>query len=45
VLFYLGKPGGRWLPAGTVDVKPARAALLELARAALPNDAAVQKLK
>jgi hypothetical protein len=45
VLFYSGKPGGRWLPAGTYDLKPARGKLLELAKATLPGDAATQKLK
>lgn len=45
VLFYSGKPGGRWLPAGTFDVKPARRALLELAKATLQGDAPTQKLK
>jgi len=45
VLFYSGKPGGRWLPAGTFDVKPARKALLELAKAMMPGDAPTQKLK
>ena len=33
VVFMLGKPGGRWLPSGSFDVKPARAKLLELAKA------------
>lgn len=45
VLFYAGKPGGRWLPAGTFDVKPARPALLALGRSLLPADAVTQKLK
>ena len=45
VLFFIGKPGGRWLPGGTFDVKPARAKLLALAKQALPNDAATQALK
>lgn len=45
VLFYGGKPGGRWLPAGTFDVRPARRALLELAKATMPGDAATQRLK
>lgn len=45
VLFVLGKPGGRWVPQGTFDLKPARARLLELAKATLPQDAATQNLK
>jgi hypothetical protein len=45
VLYYAGKPGGRWLPSGTYDVKPARAALLKLSQQLLPNDAPTQKLK
>jgi hypothetical protein len=44
-LFYVGKPGGRWLPSGTFDVRPARAALLALAKATLRDDAVTQKLK
>jgi hypothetical protein len=39
VVFMLGKPGGRWLPSGSFDVKPARAKLLELAKAMLNTDA------
>jgi hypothetical protein len=45
VLFALGKQGGRWLPLGTFDVKPARKKLLELARATLPQDRETQALK
>lgn len=45
VLFVQGKPGGRWLPQGTFDVRPARKKLLELARATLPHDAQTQNLK
>ena len=45
VLFVLGKPGGRWVPQGTFDLKPARKKLLELARATLPQDAETQNLK
>jgi hypothetical protein len=39
------KPGGRWLPSGSFDVKPARAKLLELAKAMLNTDAPTQNLK
>lgn len=45
LVFISGKPGGRWLPQGSFDVKPIRAALLELAKATLPNDTPTQKLK
>ena len=45
VLFVLGKPGGRWLPQGTFDLKPVRAKLLELAKATLPQDRDTQNLK
>lgn len=45
VAFMLGKPGGRWLPSGTFDVKPARTKLLELSKAMLDKDAATQALK
>jgi hypothetical protein len=45
VLFMLGKPGGRWLPSGTFDMKPARPKLLDLAKATLDKDAATQALK
>jgi len=45
LLFFIGKPGGRWLPGGTFDVKPMHKKLVELARAALPTDAATQNLK
>jgi len=45
VVFMLGKPGGRWLPSGSFDVKPARAKLLELAKAMLNTDAPTQNLK
>lgn len=45
VLFVLGKPGGRWVPQGTFDAKPARKKLIELAKAALPQDADTQNLK
>ena len=45
VLFILGKPGGRWVPQGTFDTKPARKKWLELAKAMLPTDAATQTLK
>lgn len=45
VLFVVGKPGGRWVPQGTFDVKPARAKLLELAKATLPQDSETLRLK
>ena len=45
VLFVLGKPGGRWVPQGTFDLKPARKKLLELAKATLPQDPDTQNLK
>lgn len=45
VVFMLGKPGGRWLPSGSFDVKPARAKLLALAKALLDKDAPTQNLK
>ena len=45
VLFILGKPGGRWVPQGTFDLKPARQKLIDLAKATLPTDAATQNLK
>lgn len=45
VLFVQGKPGGRWVPQGTFDLKPARKKLVELAKAALPTDADTQNLK
>lgn len=45
VVFMLGKPGGRWLPSGSFDVKPARAKLLELAKAMMEKDAPTQNLK
>ncbi|MDP2274178.1 MAG: hypothetical protein Q8K32_25770 [Archangium sp.] len=45
VLFILGKPGGRWVPQGTFDMKPSRKKLIDLAKATLPQDAATQKLK
>ncbi|MFO0594969.1 MAG: hypothetical protein U0228_06685 [Myxococcaceae bacterium] len=45
VLFYVGKQGGRWVPQGTFDVKPARKKLLELAKATLPQDKETQNLK
>jgi hypothetical protein len=45
VVFMLGKPGGRWLPSGSFDVKPARGKLLELAKAMLDKDAPTQNLK
>jgi len=45
VLYFIGKPGGRWLPAGTFDVKPARAKLLTLAKGTMPQDPATQALK
>ena len=41
----LGKPGGRWLPSGSFDIKPARAKLLELAKAMMDKDAPTQNLK
>lgn len=44
VLFFFGKPGGRWVPKGTFDVKPARAKLLSLAKQVLPQDRATQQL-
>lgn len=45
VLFVLGKPGGRWLPQGTFDLRPARAKLIELAKVTLPQDRDTQNLK
>jgi hypothetical protein len=45
VLFALGKQGGRWVPQGTFDMKPARKKLLELAKATLPQDKETQALK
>lgn len=45
VVFMLGKPGGRWLPSGSFDVKPARGKLLELAKAMMDKDAPTQNLK
>jgi hypothetical protein len=45
LLFFIGKPGGRWLPGGTFDVKPMHKKLVELAKVALPTDAATQNLK
>lgn len=45
IVFMLGKPGGRWLPSGSFDVKPARGKLLELAKAMLDKDAPTQNLK
>lgn len=45
VLFVLGKPGGRWVPGGRFDVRPARKKLVELAKATLPQDAETQNLK
>jgi hypothetical protein len=44
VLYVVGKAGGRWLPSGTFDVQKARKALLALAKATLPKDAATQNL-
>ena len=45
VVFMLGKPGGRWLPSGSFDVKPGRAKLLELSKAMLENDVPTRNLK
>lgn len=45
VLFVMGKPGGRWILQGTFDVKPARAKLLELAKATLPQSPTLRALK
>jgi len=45
LLFIMGKPGGRWIPQGTFDIRPARARLLELGRATLPKSAAIKMLK
>lgn len=45
VLFFVGKQGGRWVPQGTFDLKPARKKLLELAKVTLPNDRDTQNLK
>jgi hypothetical protein len=45
VVFMLGKPGGRWLPSGSFDVRPVRGKLLELAKAMLDKDAPTQALK
>jgi hypothetical protein len=45
VLFLLGKPGGRWVPKGRFDVKPARAKLLALVRQLFPQDREVQQLR
>ncbi|MEW5738011.1 MAG: hypothetical protein AB1938_03740 [Myxococcota bacterium] len=45
LFFFIGKPGGRWLPGGTFDVKPLHKKLVEVAKASLPTDAATQNLK
>lgn len=45
VFFFIGKPGGRWLPGGAFDIKPVRTKLLDLAKATMPQDAATQNLK
>jgi hypothetical protein len=45
VLFILGKPGGRWVPQGTFDLKPARKKLIDLAKVTLPQDRDTQNLK
>lgn len=45
VLFIVGKAGGRWVPQGTFDLKPARKKLVDLAKATLPQDAETQNLK
>lgn len=45
LLFFIGKPGGRWLPSGTFDIKPVRKKLIDVAQAALPTDAETQNLK
>lgn len=45
VLFVMGKPGNRWILQGTFDVKPARAKLLELAKATLPQSPTIRGLK
>lgn len=45
VLFALGKQGGRWVPQGTWDLKPARKKLIDLAKATLPQDQETQALK
>ena len=45
LLFVMGKPGGRWIPQGTFDIRPARARVLELARATLPKSTAIKALK
>jgi hypothetical protein len=45
VLFILGKPGGRWVPQGTFDLKPARKKLIDLAKVTLPADKDTQNLK
>lgn len=44
LFFFIGKPGGRWLPGGAFDIKPMRPKLLGLAQAALPGDADTQRL-
>lgn len=45
VLFVVGKAGGRWLPKGRFDLRPARAKLVALAKETLPRDAETQRLK
>lgn len=45
LFFFIGKPGGRWLPGGTFDVKPLHKKLVDVAKATLPTDAATQNLK
>ncbi len=45
VLYFIGKPGGRWLPGGVFDMKPSRAKLLELSKTTMPQDAPTLALK
>lgn len=44
VLFFTVKPGGRAVPGVALDVKPARKKLLELVKALLPQDSALQAI-
>ncbi len=45
VLYVIGKPGGRWVPKGTFDVRPARGRLVALAKRLLPEDRATRELR
>ena len=44
VLFFTVKPGGRAVPGVALDVKPSRKKLLELVKALLPQDSALQAI-